>query len=725
MSVHIVPYYRRKKVWITALCLVIILVLLFLYKSEKYAFINTKVRSLIAEKTDSLYHIKYDSLMVDEVGGNVFIQNLSITGDTVLQDKYVKAGDTSAVAMLFDARVPSVQIAGFKSAAALLNKELSCVKIIITDPRITLNIYPGQSANKAKLQEQGRQIYQRILGNLKMIQADSVVVINAEVVAQDYYTKEIKFHTFNSSVFFKDILIDSLHNNDTTRTLFSKQVGLHTDKIILGENPVVAEVTNLTFNTKSGILALSNISHTGLKNGKGFNGKATDIVITGLQATGSIEALDITINKASLAKLQIELEEKKEQAKKTSSKNKQAPTKILNGWIKSFAIANVAAGDVSVSMQNAGEKKQAFALNSSVIKISNFKLDTTATMDGSLLKKADDVVLKNDFVSFKSKDGLYNYACRGLTINLRGRSILLKEFAIKPTFSEQGFANKAVVQKDRYDALVRNIAITGVDFEKAINGALAVDKIITSNTSLKIYRDISKPLDSISKVGNSPHQALYKLKLSVAINKLIATNTLIQYKERNGLSDTSGSISFANSKIEIDNITNQAKPAKSFVNCNMQTRFIGQVPMQINMKFYLDRVKDGACEITINANKPFEGKILNKSIEPMGLVRIDKGNINSLTAHLTTDNYHANGTFSLLYDNLKLTLLKRKKQANNFNKRNILSLLANVVVKNSNPNNSRLRTADVKFRRDDYKSFFNMVWKFAFTGIKDVVGAKL
>ncbi len=718
------PIYKQKKYWIIAAVLAVILLLLIFYKSEKYAFINKKVKNLIAEKTDSLYHIAYDSLMVDEVGGNVYIKNLSITGDTILQNTYLQAGDTAAAPMLINARIPSIQVVGFKTTAALLNKHLSCDKIIITNPLITLNIYPGQPVSKTKLLDQGKQIYQRILGNLKRIEADSVVIINAEVVAQNHYTNEVKFHTFNTSVFLKDVLVDSLHSTDTTRTLFSKQVALHSDKVIVGESPVVGEVTNLTFDSKSGILALSNISHSSLKNGKGFKGRGEDIVITGLQAMGSIEALDISINKASMGKLYIEMGLQKERKGKAGgSPNSSLP--ILNGWIKSFSINDVAAGDVSVNIHAAGEKKEPFILNKSTVKITNFKLDTTAIMGATLLKRADDVVISNNLVSIKSKDGLYNYSCKGLTVRLKGRTILLNQFLIKPLYSEERFANRVGVQKDRYNAQIKNIVITGVDFAKALSGELAIDKISMSNSSLKIYRDISKPLDSISKVGNAPHQALYKLKLPININKLIASNTAIEYKERNGLSDTSGSISFSKSRIEITNITNHVKPKENVMNVDLTTSFIGKVPMVINMKFFLDQVKDGATEITVKSHQPFDGRILNKSIEPMGLVRIDKGNMNSIDAHLTTDNLYARGNFTVQYTNLKLSLLKRKKQSDKFNKRDIISLLANVVVKNNNPNNDKLRTATINYKRDEYKSFFNMIWKFAFAGIKDVMGVKL
>ncbi len=107
----------------------------------------------------------------------------------------------------------------------------------------------------------------------------------------------------------------------------------------------------------------------------------------------------------------------------------------------------------------------------------------------------------------------------------------------------------------------------------------------------------------------------------------------------------------------------------------------------------------------------------------MGLVRIDKGVINELSFNFMANNYNAEGNFVVKYDDLKLSLLKTDKN-NNIKKKGLLSFLANIVVKNDNPSNGKLRQADVVYERNIYKSFFNTIWKFVFTGLKDIMGAK-
>jgi len=55
-------------------------------------------------------------------------------------------------------------------------------------------------------------------------------------------------------------------------------------------------------------------------------------------------------------------------------------------------------------------------------------------------------------------------------------------------------------------------------------------------------------------------------------------------------------------------------------------------------------------------------------------------------------------------------------------KRGFASLAANLAVKNSNPASSGLRKATPQYQRNIYKSFFNLVWKAIFTGMKETVG---
>ena len=79
----------------------------------------------------------------------------------------------------------------------------------------------------------------------------------------------------------------------------------------------------------------------------------------------------------------------------------------------------------------------------------------------------------------------------------------------------------------------------------------------------------------------------------------------------------------------------------------------------------------------------------------------------------------------MLYRDIKISLLKKDKKEKKLDKKGIASLLANIVIKDSNPGKGdEPRTVDVHFNRILNKSFFNLLWKSIFTGIKESVGMK-
>jgi hypothetical protein len=713
--------YRSKYFWY-AIVLALVVGAAVYYNTNKYPFINKKIDELVADKTNSLYKVEYDSISVDEVGGDLYIHNLSIKGDTLLQEKYMLAGDTAAASMLLDIFVPVLKVVGFKTKRALLNKQIACDKIIITDPRVTIYVFPGV-AKRSDVQKQGQELYKQLLGNFTLIQADSLSIVNTEVVARNFFTREIKFHTFNTSINLADLRIDSSHYADTSRTLFCKEISLHSDKVIVGDEPVIAEATFVTFDTRNKILGIAEIAYNGIKNGGDFSGKVKGIAITGIEAAGAIDSMNIIINKAIFKEAALQLQRTAKEEGKAIRKT--SDNKLLNGWIKSFRMSELKAVNVSLNMLSNDRKQKDVVIKNSAIKVYRLALDTTSEFDKSLLKSADDINISNDLISFKSKDNVYDYSFSGIQVNKAAGTIGLNEFSIKPALGEVAFANKAKVQKDRYHVRIRNLLASSVDFEKLTEGNISVGTIKTSGNSVLVYRDISKPSDSIRKVGNYPHQMLHNLKVPLSIKRFILANTLIEYKEHNPLSDTSGTLRFVNSTMTLTNVTNADKPANKIMNLDFTGSLLGKAPLNINIKFYLDKVAEGRYDVTTLGKTPFAGASLNPMIVPMGMVRIDKGTINELSFNFRGDNLQADGTFIIKYEDLKLALLKHDKKNNSFNKKGIVSLLANVIVKNNNPSNGKTREAKIVYKRDEYKSFFNMIWKFAFVGLKDVMGAKL
>jgi len=713
------PFIKNRYIWFIAGVLLAIGIIVF-YQSVKYTIIDKKVNNIVASKTNKLYKVSYDSISLNEAAGDLFIYNLKVTGDTILQQAYMQNGDTAAASMLLDILVPVLRIEGFKTAGAVLTKDLSCSAIYINDPRVTVYFFPGV-AKPQPIKNQQQALYNQLLGKFNLIQADSISIINAEVVGREFFSRDIKFHTFNTSLRLSDVRIDSSANSDTTRTFFSKEIFVHTDKFRAGDNPALFEATNVTFDTRRKVLDISQLEHNGQASGHRFSGSLSRLAITGLTAEGPVESMEIEIGKIKFASANI-IVKGGSREQKTESNSPEKP--ILSGWVKKFTLETLQSGDINLTLGAGSSKEKETTVRNSNINLSKLVLDTTTMMDKSLLKAADDISLSNQLISLKSEDGLYVYNFRRIGFNKKAATIKISAIEVKPLFGEAAFAKRVGVQKDRFEVNINNVVASKVDVDALVEGRVYAAGVQATNNAIRMYRDNTQPMDSIKKVGRFPHQMIRKLPFPLYIKQLVAAKTFIQYKEKNPLSDTSGSLIFENSTLALTNITNDKDPVNKTMDLDFKGALLGQMPLQLSIKFYLEQIEKGNYQVTGNIQKSFKGEVLNKLTVPVGLVRIDKGTINGLSFNYMADNINAQGTLTIKYNDLKLSLLKKNDSKADFGRKGLLSLLANIVVRNNNPNNNKLRQADVVYKRDEYKSFFNMLWKFVFTGMKDVMGAK-
>jgi hypothetical protein len=196
----------------------------------------------------------------------------------------------------------------------------------------------------------------------------------------------------------------------------------------------------------------------------------------------------------------------------------------------------------------------------------------------------------------------------------------------------------------------------------------------------------------------------------------------ITYTEKQENTDSTGVIAFANSTITISNMTNLPEVIKenSELNIAFQSNILRQIPIKGNFIFTLNS-KDGQFRANGNTGG-FNAEILNKVTIPMALIKIKSGKINSLNFNFTGNNTSAKGTVVMKYNDLKVDVLKRDKNTNDIKKRGLVSLVANVIVKNDNPLEGTLREVTPEYERNIYKSFFNLIWKTLFAGMKETVG---
>ncbi len=711
-----------KRKYILIIAAIIIIGGVAFYKIKKGNFLSKGLPSLVDDKSNSLYKITYDSITINEIAGNVFIKNLRLKGDTLWQLNMISQGDTNAVKLLLDIDIPTLQVKHFKTAKALLNNQMECGQILITNPQVIIYVFASQN-KPVNFRKQQEQLYKQILGNFKKIKADSVAIINAAVTTIDFYTKEVKFQTYNTTIGLRDVAIDNISNQDTTRTLFCKEINLQTRKVYLGTQSKNGEITDLSFNTHSQLLSLGRIDYDAFKNGGSFKSFAEGIAINGINWEGPVEHSSLTINSAIISKGEIEIEPADKPAK--THKTVYDPH-LLTGWIKQFSINKLAAKSVTIIQQPKEGNKQPMIVKGNSFNIKNVLIDSTAKLQAKLVNYAKEVEVNNETISIKTEDGLYEYRAGGIRINTAKRMLQIKSFKIIPEYGEEAFAHKAGKQTDRYDMAFNNFVFNNLDIEKLLEGKLIAGLVTTGSNTVKVYHDLTYPIDSLqrdSSYSTYPQELLHKLSVPVKIDRMIVGSTYIEYKEKEVISQKTGTVALYKSKLDITNISNLPhKPGDKMI-ARFSSMFLNQITASGNFTFYLDNWRAGKFSISLNTSKGGDATLISPLTEPMGMAKIEKGVVGPLSFSMTADTASSHSTLSLPYENMKVSLLKMKDEQ--YKKKGVLSLLANLIVKNNNRVGDKFRTSDANPHRNPYKSFFNFIWLNVYEGIKQVTVLKI
>jgi hypothetical protein len=363
-------------------------------------------------------------------------------------------------------------------------------------------------------------------------------------------------------------------------------------------------------------------------------------------------------------------------------------------------------------------------LNTS-ISLLDVSIDSVANADTTRLLFAKEINLDCEKFTWQSLDKLYNYEVDSIAFRSATSAISIKNIRVIPLLKEDAFSRAISYQTDRLDFAIHDIRLKNADFYALADEVIRIDTLFIGSASFKLYRDRKIPRDHKNRVGNYPQQSLQKMTIPLEIKEAIIKNTFIEYKERNTVTNQSGKAQFTDLFATISNITNQeeAMANNSLMVADVQTRFLGKVPLHTKWTFHLGN-PDGKFSIQGNMGA-VSAETFNVLAVPMGSARLNSGQVHQLSFDLNGTNYQMTGKAKMLYDDLRVVLLKKDEDSVHYKKKGIASWIANLKIKNANPDKGKeARTGEIDYKRDVNKSIFNLAWKSLFEGVKEITGAK-
>ena len=348
--------------------------------------------------------------------------------------------------------------------------------------------------------------------------------------------------------------------------------------------------------------------------------------------------------------------------------------------------------------------------------------DSTST-DTSRVLFAEQASLEVDHVLIRSKSRLYNYRFKNIRLLSGERSFEVKSMHIAPLLAEAAFVRAAKWQTDRLDFDFYNLLFKQVNVQEILNGNLIANELSIKNAQFKVFRDKNYPDKKESLVGRYPQQSFLKIPVNVALNKVIIQEGNIEYKEKESITGKNGVVIFGDIHATLHNVTNNPANLRKNGVCTIHfnSRFLHKTPLNATLKLYLN---SNNGKFTINGTmQSLDATILNTLSKPMALVEINSGIITSLDFNLFGNDNRAKGIIRLLYDDLKIKVLKKDEESNEYKTKKMMSLMANIAVINANPvKNKPVRIVTVSHPRDVYRSIFNFIWKSIFEGVQKTVG---
>jgi hypothetical protein len=346
--------------------------------------------------------------------------------------------------------------------------------------------------------------------------------------------------------------------------------------------------------------------------------------------------------------------------------------------------------------------------------------DSTST-DTSRVLFAQNASLEVDKILLRRRNHLYHYQFNDIRLRSDNRSVAIKHLQIVPLLGEAAHVRAVKWQTDRLDFDMYNLLFKRVNVQEILNGNLIANELTIKNARFKVFRDKSYPMKKESKIGHYPHQLFLKLPIDVDLKKVIIQSGSIEYKEKEPQTGSSGVVVFDDVHATLQNVTNR-KNNNGICTVLFNSRLLGKVPLTATLQLYLNS-KNG--KFTAHGSMDSTNAVIfNQLSKPMALVEINSGTIRSLDFNLIADDYKAKGIIQLLYDDLKIKILKKEETGgSSYKARKMISLLANITILNANPDKKKpVRIVTVNHQRNTYTSMFNLIWKSIFEGVQKTVG---
>ena len=687
---------------------VIIMGAVIWWQFNKKKIVKNEITKAVAKGTDSIYFVHYDSSQINALVGNASFFNVVLQADSLQKELY--SNDTSGIPKtIFNVRIERLSIAGADIPSFLQKNKIQANSIEIYKPVFTI-INTGKDEISKFTAADSLALYEKITGKFKSIQAKEIKIIEGVIAfAKGKKSPHINLQGVNINV--QNLKIDSTRNYDNIISYFIKDVvaKIKMATVINEKSKQVFTFNDVEYNAPKKSVTVNKFVQADAKKNKilislantRLKGLSTNSFIYKRQ----IKADSLITNGGFIG------------IYKTVQKEKGTETiEINNKFFDEAIVKNIVIGKTILSVYNkANENEAPLVLKNAKFLATDIDSIYSGTNILKLLGKSN-WNFKADGISFITKDKVYKIQVGPFELDKLRKIVKINTASVIPILSEADFVNGLKIQKDLYNVNFKNIQFSGTDITAFLEKKSLIAEKLVFEPSIKVFNDRTVMPGTESKLGQYPYQSMMKMTTKFFIKNVKVKNGYISYRERGAISKNIGDVFFTNVNGSIANVTNIESyiKQKNTMEVNVVAKFLNMALLNSQWKMPLNAT-DGAFVIS-GKLAGFNGANINPIIEPLGMGSIKRGNIKSFTFNMRGNDVKAEGEAILIYNDLKIKLLKNKEQQ--IKNKTVTSFFANILIKDQNPSNGNMRVGKIAFQRVMTKSFFNLIWKSIFDGFK-------
>lgn len=409
-------------------------------------------------------------------------------------------------------------------------------------------------------------------------------------------------------------------------------------------------------------------------------------------------------------------------AKDTVVKDKRTLYQQISKSLKMIHIGTVMLNDVKLRYEDhKGAKVAVSELHDLNLSATDLLIDSATQFDKTRFLYCREMAAELNNYSGKSANGLYSYKAELIKFSTRTAQLNAYNCSLIATYGPNEFFEKTY--RDRFVSHLDSLQLNNFDFEiynkyHTIKGS----NLVLTDGSINVFgnpRTDSAKLTE-DKIKSFPNEAIHHIP-NLKIDTISLNHINLKYEEFNKKTKRAGFITFNHTNGHIYNATNDSAALLKNNICliNVNTMFMNQGNLDIKFTFNLtDKLRSYSYKGNMG---PINMQAVNAAAIPLGSVAIRSGQLNALKFDIKGNSEEATGNVTLLYNNLKIKLLKADTTKKKMKGMTIASFFANsFIVKHNNPDNpgQQPRTIAVNYKRPANFPFFKTVWKTMYSGIK-------